>query len=115
MIEANHLKRTREAIGDRRRGQVVRVFKSVFLDQAQIVSLIEDLATHFRIELAQLANFGVLLGDQLLAHSGDLDVQRVVRQEEVRSEVLPWSTVAVPADRERPRLVEPGYAVEVQK
>ena len=115
MIEANDLKGTREAIGHRRRGQIVRVFKSIFLNQVQVVPLIEDLAAHFRIKLAELADLGVLLGDQLLAHGGDFDEQSILWQKEVRSEVLLRSAIPGPGDRKRPRLVEPGNAVEVQK
>jgi hypothetical protein len=115
MIEANDLKGAREPIGDRRRGQVVRVFESVFLDQIQVIPLIEDLATHIRIEVAEQSDFGVLLGDQLLAHRGDLDEEVVVWQKEIRCEVLLRSPIPIPGDRERPRLVEPGDAVEVQK
>jgi hypothetical protein len=115
MIEANDLKGAREAIGDRRRGQVVRVLKSVFLDQVQVVPLIEDLATHIWIELAEHADLGVLLGDQPLAHRGYLDEEVVIWQKEIRSEVLLRSTIPVPGDRERPRLVEKWNAVEVQK
>jgi hypothetical protein len=115
MIEANDLKGAREAIWDRRRGQIVRVFKSVLLDQVQVVPLIEDLATHIRIELAEHANFGVLLGHQLLAHRGYFDEEVVIRQEEIRREVLLRSTIPVPGDRERPRFIEPGNPVELQK
>ena len=114
MIEANDLKRTREAIGDRWRGQVVRVFKSVLLDQVQIVPLVEDLAPHIRVELAEHADFGILFRDQFLAHRGYLDVEDVIGQEEIRREVLPRSTVAIPGDREGSRLVKPGDAVEIQ-
>jgi hypothetical protein len=115
MIEANHLHRSREPLGNGRRRQVVGLFQSVFLDQVEVVPLIEDLAAHFRVEPAQHPDFGILLRDQLLAHGRYLDEQLIVGKKEVRREMLVGSPVSIPADGKSPRLVKPGNSVEVQK
>src|SRR5690606_22566273 len=55
------------------------------------------------------------LGDELLAHRGDLDVQVLFGQIEVRGEELARVALPVPGDGERPRLVLPRDPVEVQQ
>jgi hypothetical protein len=50
-----------------------------------------------------------------LAHGCDLDVEVVVREKKVRSEVMVGAPVSIPADGKCPRLVKPGNAIEVQK
>src|SRR5918996_320669 len=60
------------------------VFQPVLRDQRQIVSLIEDLAVDLRGQLLEAPDFPVLPGHQLLVHRGDLDVQVVGREVEVR-------------------------------
>jgi hypothetical protein len=52
----------------------------------EIVALVEDLAMDVRPHFFELADLPVLLGDQFLAHRGDLDVHIVVREIEVRPE-----------------------------
>jgi len=57
----------------------------------------------------------VLLGHELLAHRGYLDVDVVLWQIEVGSEVPGWLTGIVPLEGERMRFVQPVDTVEVQQ
>jgi hypothetical protein len=50
-----------------------------------------------------------------LAHGCDLDVEVVVREKKIRSEVMVGAPVSIPADGKCPRLVKPGNAIKVQK
>jgi len=79
------------------------------------VPLIEDLASNIRIELPKAANLPILLGDQLLVHRGDLDVETILRQIEIRPELFCDDPGCVPLDRECTRFVLPYDIVEVQK
>ncbi|MGC2241635.1 MAG: hypothetical protein WA726_12450 [Acidimicrobiia bacterium] len=77
--------------------------------------MIEDLAADLGVQLLEAANLAILLGDQLLAHRGDLDVEIVIREIEIGSEELRGAPVLVPGDGERGRLVIPGDTIEIQE
>ena len=77
--------------------------------------MIEDLASHVRIERREPAGLAVLLRHQLLVESGDLDVKVELGEVEVRGEALGRVAVAVPVDLEGRRLVVPVDLVEVQE
>jgi hypothetical protein len=89
--------------------------KAVLDEQMQVVPLIEDLALDVGVELSQLANLPVLLGDELLAHRGYLNVDIVFREVEVRAEMLQCFAIRVPFDGERLRLVLPVNLVKIEK
>lgn len=80
----------------------------------QVVLLIEDLAADFWIELAKTADLGILLRDQPLIHSGDLDEHPLIRQIEVGREVLSGPAISTPGDGERSRFINPGQSVKVE-
>jgi hypothetical protein len=50
------------------------VLEAVFQQEVRVVTLIQDLAFHVGVELMQPADLAVLLGDELLVQSRDLDV-----------------------------------------
>jgi hypothetical protein len=81
----------------------------------EVVALVEHLALDVRVELTKLANLAVLLGDQLLVHRGDLYVQILFGEVEVRPEELRGVAVVIPLDGEFGRLVLPEYVVEIQE
>ena len=81
----------------------------------QEVALVEDLAVDVRVLLAQLTHLAILLRDELLVHRGDLDVQLLVRKEEVRLEVARGSTGLIELDGEGVRFVLPLDSVEVEE
>jgi hypothetical protein len=81
----------------------------------EVVPLIEDLAANLGVELAEAAHLAVLLGDQLLVHGGDLDVEILLGKVEVGGEVLGGLVTAVPGDGEGTGLVLPGDVVEVEQ
>jgi hypothetical protein len=89
--------------------------EAVFLDQVEIIPLVEDLAADVRIETTKGPYFAVLFGDELLAHRGDLYEEVVVGKVEVGSEILVGPPFAVPGDGERPRLILPGDSVEIEE
>jgi hypothetical protein len=95
-------------------GKIGRPFEAVFLNQVEIIPLVEDLAPDARIEAPEGPYFSVLLGDELLAHRGDLNEEVVVGKVEVGSEILVGPPFAVPGDRESPRLILPGDSVEIE-
>jgi hypothetical protein len=95
-------------------GKVGRPFEAIFFNQVEIIPLVEDLAPDVRIEAPEGPYFSVLLGDELLAHSGDLDEEVVVGKEEVGSEILVGPPFAVPGDGESSRLILPGDSVEIE-
>ncbi|MEX2624907.1 MAG: hypothetical protein WD651_14410 [Acidimicrobiia bacterium] len=94
---------------------MIGILQTVFLDEMQIVSLIEDFALDLGIEGPQQTDLGVLFGDKLLAHRGDLDIETVLGQIEIGSEVVAGSTFTVPGNRKRPGLVLPREPVEVEQ
>jgi hypothetical protein len=53
------------------------VLEPVLGDEGQVVALVEDLAIHARIQLAEPPDLAVLLGDQALVERRDLDVEVV--------------------------------------
>jgi hypothetical protein len=94
---------------------VVGFFEPVLDQEMQIVTLIEDLAADVRIELLQPAYLAVLLGDQLLVHSGDLDKKVFVAKVEVWSEEPGGLSFLVPIERKGTRLISPLDSVEVEE
>jgi hypothetical protein len=93
----------------------VRLLKTVFHQQMQIVPLVEDLAFDIRIELPKPANFPILLGDELLTHRRDLDVDVIFREVEVGSEEFRRFAVCVPIDGEGLGLVGPIDLIEIEE
>jgi hypothetical protein len=93
----------------------IRFLESVLDQQMEVITLVEDLALDVRVMFAQEPHLAVFLGDQFLAHRGDLDVDVVLWQVEIWSEVFRWLTVIVPLQGERVRLVVPVDPVEVQQ
>jgi hypothetical protein len=91
------------------------LLESVFDEQVQVVALIEDLASHVRIERREPADLAVLLGHELLVQGRDLDVEIEIPQVEVRRESLRRIPVAVPVDLEGRRFVVPVDLIEVQE
>src|SRR5262245_1139849 len=91
------------------------VLEAVLVHQGQVVALIEDLAVDAGVQLAKPAHLPVLLRDQSLVQRGDLDVQVVLREVEVRREPLHDVAVAIPLEVERRRLVLPVDLVEIQQ
>jgi hypothetical protein len=89
--------------------------QAVLHEQAEVVPLVEDLAAHLGILLAQAADLAVLLRDQLLVERGDLDVLVVRGEVEVGGEPLGDIALGVPVDVERAGLVVPFDLVEVEK
>jgi hypothetical protein len=90
-------------------------FESVLHEQAEVVPLVEDLAPHLRVALAETADLAVLLRDQLLVEGRDLDVLLVRGEVEVGGEPLGDVALRVPVDVEGARLVFPFDLVEVEK
>ena len=77
--------------------------------------MVEDLALDLWVQTSESLHLAVLLRDQFLAHRGDLDVDVVLREVEIRSEHLRGLAVFVPIDRKRARFVFPVDAVEIEK
>jgi hypothetical protein len=89
--------------------------ESVLHEQAEVVPLVEDLAPHLRVPLAEAADLAVLLRDQLLVEGRDLDVLVVRGEVEVGGEPLGDVALGVPVDVEGAGLVVPFDLVEVEK
>jgi hypothetical protein len=98
-----------------RQRNIPRLLEPVFDQQIVEIPLVEDLASNIRIELPETADLAVLLGDELLVHRGDLDVEIILRQIKVWPELLCDDPCCVPLDGERTWLVLPDDVVEVQK
>jgi hypothetical protein len=96
-------------------GQGSGGLESVLHEQAEVVTLVEDLAPHLRVPLAETADLAVLLRDQLLVEGRDLDVLVVRGKVEVGGEPLGDVALGVPVDVEGARLVVPFDLVEVEK
>ena len=103
--------RTEQTVGDELR----RRLEPVLHEEVQVVALVEHLDVHLGIQLREPARLAVLLGDQLLVQRGDLDVEVVRREVEVRAERLRRVAVAVGFEHERARLVLPVDGVEVEE
>jgi hypothetical protein len=93
----------------------IRLLESVFDEKVQIVALIEHLALDVWIVLLELTDFSVLLRNELLAHRRDLDVDVILREIEVRSEIPGRLAAVVPFEGKRMRLVLPVDRVEVKE
>jgi hypothetical protein len=98
-----------------RLGDLGRLLESIFHQQGEIVTLVEDLAPHIWIQLAQATDLAVLLGNELLVQRGDLDVEVELREVEIRREALGRVPVPVPRDLEAAGLVLPPDFVEIQQ
>ena len=77
--------------------------------------MIEDLALDVRMVFPELSNLSVLLGNKLLAHRRDLDVQVLVREVEVRGEVRRRFAVLIEFYAKGSQLVLPPQTVEVEE
>jgi hypothetical protein len=95
--------------------QLGRLLKPVLHQQVEVVALVEELDLDLRVQLSEAPGLAVLLGHQLLVQGGDLDVEVVVGQVEVRAETLDRLVVLVPLEGELSRLVLPGDPVEVEQ
>jgi hypothetical protein len=94
---------------------MVWLLEAVFDHQIEVVALVEDLAVDLGVELLEPPHLSVLLGDELLVHRRDLDVEVVVGQVEVRREILGRDALPVPGEGEGPRFVLPGNTVEIEE
>ena len=90
-------------------GRMVAVLRQQLVD----IALVEETDVDLGIQLLQPSELAVLLRDQALAHRGQLEVQVEIREIEVRREHFADLAVLLVQD-ERPWLVLPGDAVEVQ-
>src|SRR4029453_18512363 len=77
------------------RPKLRRELEPVSLRQALDVALVEQLDADVRVALAELAQLAVLARDERLLHDGDLDVQVLLRQVEVRLEGLDGATLLI--------------------
>jgi hypothetical protein len=93
----------------------IRLLEPVLDEKVQIVALIEHLALDMWILLLELTDLSVLLCNELLAHRRDLDVDVILREIEVRSEVPRRLAAVVPLEGKRVRLVLPVDRVEVEE
>ena len=91
------------------------VVQPVLDHEVQVVALVEDLAAHVRVQLAELPHLAVLLGDEALVHRGDLDVDALFGKVEVGRERANRGALLVPFDGKRRRLVVPLDVVEVEE
>ncbi len=91
------------------------VVQPVLQQEVEIVALVEHLAAHVGVELAQAADLAILLSDQPLIHRGDLDVNTLISQIEVGSEVLGGVIVLVELYWKRRRLILPIDTVEIEQ
>ena len=94
---------------------MVRFFEAVLDDEMEVVALIEDFALDIGMNRLEPADLLVLLGDQLLIHGRDLDVQLVVGQIEIGCEVLGGLPVVIELDREAIGFVVPRNSIEVKE
>jgi len=83
--------------------------------EVEVVALIEDLAPDVWVVFPEQPDLPVLLGDEFLAHCGDLDEQVFVGEIEVGREEPGGHPVLPEFDGERLRLVEPFDSVEVEE
>jgi hypothetical protein len=81
----------------------------------EIVTLVEHLAMNVWVVLPEKAHLTVLLGDQLLAHGGDLYIDIILREVEVWPEVSGRSAPVIPFEGEGMWLVLPIDSIEVQQ
>ena len=62
-----------------------------------------------------MTDFSIFLGDKLLVHRRDFDIEVVLSEKEVRSEEFGGCTVRVPFDGEFRRFVFPIDRVEIEQ
>lgn len=84
------------------------------MQQGAKILLVEDLDIHLRVELLEASDLAVLLGDEFLAHRGQLYVQVELREVEIGREVRQDVAFAIPMQRKRTRLILPLDAVVLQ-
>ena len=94
---------------------MIRRRQPVLDQEVQIVTLVEDLATDLGMVLGEQPDLAVLLGDELLVHRGDLDVEILIHDVEVGGEERSGVAVVAEFDGERSGLVFPIQTVEVQE
>lgn len=107
--------RSRDARGSRAVNLGVGFLEPVLDKEVEIVTLVEHLAMNVWVMLPQKAHLAVLLGDQLLAHRGDLYIDIVLGEVEVWPEVSGRIALVVPFESEGMWLVLPVDSVEVQQ
>ena len=94
---------------------LTRSLQAVLSEKVHVVTLIEDLAVDARVQFSQTSCLAILLGDELLIQCCYLDVQIILRQVEVGSELRNRTAFLVEFDVEGSRLVLPLDLIEVQK
>jgi len=93
----------------------IRFLETVLDQEVQIVTLVEHLALDVRMVFPEKSYLAVLLCHKLLAHRGDFDVDVILGQVEVGSEVLRRFSTPIPFDGEGMRFVLPVDSVEVEE
>ena len=81
----------------------------------QVVALVQHADLDLGVQLAQPARLAVLLRHELLVERGDLDIEVIRGEVEVRGERLRGFAVTIPLERERARLVLPRDRIEVEE
>ena len=94
---------------------MVRLLETVLHNKLQIVALVKHFAVHIRVNGLEPFDLLVLLGDQLLVHGRDFDVQVIVRKIEVGREILDRLAIFIELNRKTLRFVVPRNAIEVEK
>ncbi len=113
--QIDHLHGSRDSGGSWLIVEVIGSLEAVLDQQMEVITLIEDLAVDQRVGLLQEPDLAVLLGDQLLVHRRDLDVQILVREVEVGREAGSRFAIVVELDGERGGFVLPRQTVEVEE
>jgi hypothetical protein len=113
--EVHDLGRSRDACWRRRELHARRFLEPVLHEQVEEIPLVEDLAPYLGVVLPELTHLAVLLGDQLLVHGGDLDVEVLVGKVEVGTEEASRLPGRVELDGEGMRFVLPLDPVEVEE
>ena len=89
--------------------------EAVLLHQVKVITLVEDLASHGRIQAPERSYLAVFLGYELLAHGGDLYEEVVFGKIEIGREVLVGTALSIPGDRKRSGLILPGNPVKIEE
>ena len=93
----------------------VGLLKAVFDEQVQIVALVKDLAMDIGVVFPEQPHLAVLLGNQLLAHRGDLYVDIILWKVEIGPEIPRGFAVIIPLECKRTRFVLPVDTVEIEQ
>src|SRR2546428_631938 len=89
--------------------------QAILEEQTAVIATVEDLHADIGVQLAEPAEFAVLLGHEALLECGEFDVQIDLRKIEVRVEALHDPTLVVPLQWKAPRIVLPPDTVKVQE